>query len=130
MMNLSVSTPFSIVVSSSPDRIHVPSTRGDWCLLPRHADCVLTLKPGIMTYTSEGKTLAAALNGGLCIKAGSDVMIATNRAVASPKLEDLSYAVEEEFRAEETEERRAQTAMTKVEIGLIRRLLELEQAHD
>jgi alternate F1F0 ATPase F1 subunit epsilon len=129
-MNLTVATPFSIILSGSTDKINIPTTYGEWCLLPRHADCMLTLVAGVMTYEDGAQTCAVALNGGACIKTGSEVAIATNRAVTSHQLADLSHAVTEQFRREAEEERRTQTAMAKVEIGLIRRLLELEHAHD
>lgn len=125
-MNLFVSTPFAAVLSVKTHKVHIPTTEGDWCMLPRHADAVFTLEPGIMTYSQGVQTLAAAVNSGLCVKTGSNVMIATNRAVASPHLEDLARAVEEQFQLEADEERRAQTAMAHIEIGIIRHLLELE----
>ena len=125
-MNLTVSTPFMSVIEAKTDKIHIPTMRGDWCILPRHADAIFTLQPGIIIYSGGDQTLAAAINAGLCVKTGANVTIATNRAVASRHLEDLSHAVEEQFRLEEEEERRTQTAMTQIEIGIIRHLLELE----
>lgn len=128
-MKLSVMTPLAIIHSASVRRIHLPTVQGDWCLLPRHADTALLLKPGIMTYNGNAESQAMALSSGLCVKTGAEVVIATSKAIASDRLEDLSEAVEKQYSLEEDEERRAQTALAQIEIGLIRRLLDLEHIH-
>jgi len=127
-MILSISTPYASILATRADKIHAPTTRGDWCILPRHADVVLTLVPGLLTYHLGDETCAVAVNAGVLVKAGSDVTISANKAIASKHLVDLSHAVEVQFKKEEDEERRAQSALAQIEIGLIRHLLDLERA--
>jgi len=127
-MILSISTPYASILATRADKIHAPTTRGDWCILPRHADAVMPLIPGLLTYHLGDETFAIAVNAGVLIKAGPDVTISANKAIASRHLANLSHAVEAQFIKEEDEERRAQSALAQVEIGLIRHLLDLEHA--
>lgn len=128
-MRLLVSTPFARVLDVDIEKIHAPTQRGDWCLLPRHADLVMEIVPGILTHHANGEQAAIALNTGLLVKAGDEVLIASDQAVISDCLADLTHAVQEQFLRQSEDEKRAQTALAHIETGLIRNLIDLEQAN-
>ncbi|MGM0517245.1 MAG: F0F1 ATP synthase subunit epsilon [Pseudomonadota bacterium] len=128
-MTLEVLLPFRVfarheavtsVVAETPD--------GSFGILPRRLDCVAALTPGILTYEREGQEAWMAVDEGLMIKTGSTVVVSVRHAVAGEDLADLRELVEREYRTLDDHERRVRSVLNKLEVGLMRRLVEFR--HD
>ena len=99
---------------------------GHFTLLPRHADVVTVLVPGLLAWLDDEERFAA-VDGGLLIKRGADVTIATERAVVGSGLGELRRTVEQDFRATDERERVARGAMARLEVDFIQRFMALEE---
>ena len=99
---------------------------GSFGLLPRRLDCVAALVPGILLYEteSEGEVLVA-VDEGVLIKTGPDVLVSVRRAIGGKHLDQLRDAVEQEFLTVDEHEQSVRSAMARLEIGVLRRFASL-----
>jgi F-type H+-transporting ATPase subunit epsilon len=121
-MRLRVLLPFRIFVEISAVARVVAETRdGSVGFLPHRLDCVATLTPGILTYQTEtGDEQYIAVDQGVLIKTGPDVLVSVRRALSGTDLGRLRDAVEQEFLALNIEDKNLRTAMAKLEVGFLR----------
>lgn len=126
VMNLRVFLPDHILIEEEVVKINAEAVNGSFTLLPRHIDYVTALVPGLLSYeTQSGEERFLAVNGGILVKAGPEVNISTMEATASRDLGELSRLVAEKYQALEEHEREAHVALTRLEIAMFQRLLEL-----
>lgn len=125
-MNLKVLLPFQIFAEKTGvSRIVAETNEGSFGLLPRRLDCVAALVPGILIYEIEaGGEVYVAVDQGVLIKAGLDVLISVRNAIAGTDLGQLRQAVDREFLNLNEQEQAVRSVMAKMESGFIRRLAE------
>ncbi|MDP9044639.1 MAG: F0F1 ATP synthase subunit epsilon [Pseudomonadota bacterium] len=123
-MNLKVLLPFGVFADKTEVlRIVAETAAGCFGLLPHRLDCVAALVPGTLTYeTAEDGEVCLAVDEGVLVKAGADVLVAVRRAIAGSDLHRLRAAVEREFRTLDADERSARAVMARLESGLLSRL--------
>jgi len=125
-MNLKILLPFGIFAEKTGVRRIVAETReGSFGLLPHRLDCVAALVPGILIYedNAEGESYVA-IDEGVLIKTGLDVLISVRNAIGGTDLGQLREAVEREFLNLNEREQDVRSVMTKMESGFISRLVE------
>lgn len=117
-------------------KIVADGVTGSFCLLPRHIDWVAVLKPGILIVElcvdeagddEEPRELFAATDSGVLVKRDRAVQISVRRAVVSEDLESLRETVRARFHQRDELEVRARSAASKLEVGFVRRFMELEE---
>lgn len=117
-----------MLVDRAVAKIVAEAENGFFCLLPRHVDFVAALVPGILYYTTPAKeSCLVAVDEGTLVKCGGDVLVSVLNATLGTDLEALQTIVAESFRALDEEERRARTALARLEAGAMRRFLEMEK---
>ena len=124
LMNLKVLVPFQIFAEKSEVSRVVAETRaGSFGLLPRRLDCVAALMPGILVFETgaEGESYVA-VDEGVLIKTGLNVIVSVRRAIAGSDLGKLRDQVEREFLTEDDDEQDVRLAIAKLETGFLRRL--------
>src|SRR5271165_1592723 len=129
-MNLKVLLPSQIFAEkSSVLRIVAQTREGSVGLLPHRLDCVAALVPGILTYetTSDGE-IFLAVDEGVLVKTGPDVLVSVRRALGGADLGQLRKAVEREFLTLDEHEQSVRSVLAKMEGDLIRRMASLH--HD
>ena len=127
-MRLSILTPFEEILDVEVVKVVAPGAHGSFCFLPRHADGVWGLMIGILDFiNTDGLHAYVGLNAGILVKSGSNLRVATNDAVVSGNLEKLRRVVDQRFHKISDDERRAQSALARLEAGLVRRLVDLER---
>jgi F-type H+-transporting ATPase subunit epsilon len=110
-------------------RIIAVTTAGSFGLLPHRLDCAAVLTPGLLSYTTaEAGEAHIAVDTGVLIKTGAEVLVCVRHAIAGADLGGLKAAVEREFLNLTEQERAARATLAQLESGLIRRLLELRHA--
>ena len=127
-MRLKVLLPFRIFADlTGVSRIVVETRAGSMGLLPHRLDCVAALVPGILTYeTPANGEVFVAVDEGVLVKSGPDVLISVRRALTGARLGQLREAVEREFLTLDEHERALRSALAKMESDLIRRMASLE----
>lgn len=127
-MKLTILLPFQ-VFSETPDvlRIVVETIVGSYGLLPQRLDCVAALAPGILTYqTAANGEIFVAVDEGVLIKTGPDVMVSVRRALGGTELEALRDAVDTQYLTLNDAERDVQSVMAKLETGFLHRFTRLQ----
>jgi F-type H+-transporting ATPase subunit epsilon len=126
-MNLKVLLPFQIFAEQTGITRLVAETRhGSFGILPHRLDCAAVLAPGILTYetTSDGEVFVA-VDEGVLVKTGPDVLISVRRALAGTDLGRLRETVEREFLTLDEHEQSMRSVLAKMESDLIRRMASL-----
>jgi F-type H+-transporting ATPase subunit epsilon len=126
-MNLRILLPFQIFADiTGVLRIVAQMREGSFGLLPHRRDCVAILAPGILIYqTSAGTEMYAALDEGVLVKTGADVLVSVRRAIGGTDLGQLRQAVEHQFLAGNAQEDSSRAVMAKLEAGFLHRLAAL-----
>ena len=127
-MNLKILLPSEIFANKTEVlRIVAETGAGSFGFLPNRLDCVAALAPGILTYqTQQDGTVYVAVDEGVLVKAGADVLISVRHAIGGTDLSQLHAAVKREFLTLDDQEKKVRTAVAKMESGLIGRLAELQ----
>jgi len=126
-MNLKVLLPYEVFDDrANVSRIVAETREGSFGLLPNRLDCVAALVPGILVFEADGVgEICIAVDEGVLVKAGADVLVSVRNAVGGADLETLRETVDRQFLALGEQERIARSVMAKLETGFIRRLTEL-----
>lgn len=126
-MKFKVLLPSEVFLEQEVSKIVAEAVNGSFCLMPRHVDFVAYLVPGLMSIEDEqGAETFLALDEGVLVKRGLDVLVSTRNAVHVPDLGALKQIVEEQFKAMDDKEKAARTAAARLEADLVRRFMELK----
>ncbi|MFO7708696.1 MAG: F0F1 ATP synthase subunit epsilon [Desulfobacterales bacterium] len=125
-MNLKVLLPFQVLAEKTGvTRIVAETREGSFGLLPRRLDCVAALAPGILIYENDAEgEVYVAVDEGVLIKTGPDVLVSVRNAIAGRDLRRLREEVEREFLNLDEREQSVRLALAKIESGFMRRLAE------
>ena len=123
-MNLKILLPFKIFAAKTGVLRIVAETReGSFGLLPHRLDCVAALAPGILMCETEAEgEVYIAVDEGVLVKTGSDVLVSVRNAIGGMDLGKLREAVEQEFLNLDEQEKSVRSVLAKLEGGFIRRL--------
>jgi len=123
-MTLKVLLPFQVFAEKTTvSRIVAETHEGSFGLLPHRLDCVAALAPGILTYETETDgEVFVAVDEGMLVKTGRDVLVSVRRALVGKDLSQLREAVIQEFLTLDEDEQSVRTVMAKLETGFLRRL--------
>ena len=101
--------------------------QGSFGFLPHRLDCAAALAPGILTYETEaGEEVFLAVDQGVLVKAGADVLVSVRDAIGGTDLETLHQAVDREFLSLDDQEKDVRSVLAKMEGGFIRRFMEFQ----
>ena len=128
LMHLKVLLPFQIFAEKTDvARIVAETHEGSFGLLPHRLYCVAALVPGILIYQTEsGGEVLVAVDEGVLVKAGMDVLVSVRRAIGGTDLGQLHAAVEREFLTLDDNEQNVRQVSAKLETGFLRRLASLQ----
>ncbi len=120
-MNLKILLPHKVFLENKKvTRIGMQTYKGSFGIWPQRLDCVAALAPGIFTYeTAPGKVNYLALQEGVLIKAGRDVMVSVRNAMGSADLGKLRESVQKDFKEISEREKKVKAAMAKLESSFI-----------
>jgi F-type H+-transporting ATPase subunit epsilon len=125
-MKLKILLPGGVLLHEEVKKIIAEAMNGSFCLLPHHIDIVAALVPGILSFvTTGGHEVFLAVDEGVLVKAGTEVLVSSTRAVPGAELGKLKETVERVFRNVDDQEKIARSTMAKLEADLVRGFLEL-----
>jgi F-type H+-transporting ATPase subunit epsilon len=123
-INLKVLLPSQLFVEQA-GILHmvVETCDGAFGFLPHRLDCVAALIPGILSYETEaGGEVFIAVDEGVLVKTGFDVIVSVRRAVIGKELGSLHDLIRQEFLTLDEQEQSLRSTMAKLETGFLRRL--------
>ena len=130
LINLKVLLPFQIFAEKTGvSRIVAETHEGSFGLLPHRLDCVAALAPGILIFETkiEGEAYVA-VDEGVLVKTGSDVLVSVRNAIAGTNLGQLREAVQREFLHLDEQEKNVRSVLAKMEGDLMRRMATFHNA--
>jgi F-type H+-transporting ATPase subunit epsilon len=128
-MNLKILLPFQVFAQKQDILSIVAQTpRGSFGLLPQRQDCVAALSPGILTFTTAAGETHVAVDEGVLVKTGSDVLVSVRHAIGGPDLGQLHAAVENEFLKLDEQQKSVRAVLAKLESGFIARFVKYNHA--
>ncbi|MGF1540460.1 MAG: F0F1 ATP synthase subunit epsilon [Pleurocapsa sp.] len=127
-MQLKVLVPTKVFLEETVEQVNAEAKDGAFGLLPNHIDFVTALAPGILSYRNQqGEEVFIAVDEGILVKCGQEVLVSTGQAVKDADLETLHQTVEQEFRQLNEQQKLTRTAVARLEVGLARGILEMGQ---
>ena len=123
-MTLKILLPFDVYAEKTDViRIVAETPQGSYGLFPNRLDCVAALAPGIFTYETQADgEVFIAVDEGVMVKTGSDVLVSVRRALEGADLAQLRAEVEKEFLVLDEREKNVRLVSARMEDDLIRRL--------
>jgi F-type H+-transporting ATPase subunit epsilon len=120
LMNLKILLPFKVFADiKNVSSIVMETSEGSYGLLPQRLDCVAALVPGIFTYETEGTSHYVAVDNGVMVKAGAQVLVSVRNAVGGADLGKLGDLVKKDFKSEDENQKKVTTVIAKLERGFI-----------
>lgn len=127
-MKLKVLLPTQVFLEEKVTKVIAEAENGSFCLLPRHIDFATSLIPGILSFQGEdGTEEFLAVDGGVLVKCGPEVSVSTRNAVRSSDLSELRQTVKEEFQVLDEREKKAHTALARLEASFVQHYIEIEE---
>ena len=120
LMNLKILLPFKVFADiKNVSSIVMETSEGSYGLLPQRLDCVAALVPGIFTYETDGTSHYVAVDNGVMVKAGAQVLVSVRNAFGGADLGKLGDLVKKDFKSEDENQKQVTTVIAKLERGFI-----------
>lgn len=126
-MKLKVLLPTRIFAEEEVHRISGEALNGSFTILPRHVDFVTVLQPGLLYYESEAGETFLAVDKGVLMKAGEEMLVSVRGAVRVENLNDVRRVVEKRYQEMNEREKKSRSVLARFESEFVRRFLELEK---
>ncbi|KST69874.1 F0F1 ATP synthase subunit epsilon [Mastigocoleus testarum] len=125
-MKLKVLLPTEILIEEVVSKITAEAENDSFCLLANHVDFVAGLVPGLLFFELEdGKEVFLAIDEGILVKCGSQVLVSVRNAIKGNDLETLKNTIAQEFRSLDEREKMTRSALAKLEASFVRGFLEV-----
>jgi len=123
MMNLKIVLPTKVFLEESARKVSAEAENGAFVLLPQHIDYATSLVPGILSFDDTNcQEHLVAVDEGLLVKVGQEVLVSVKRALGGTDLEALERLVDEEFRRLDEIEQKTRAAIARLEVNFRRHL--------
>jgi len=127
-MRLKILLPSDVLLDQPVQKIVAEAHDGWFGILPRHVDFVTALVPSVLIYVdAKGEEGFLGVDEGILVKCAADVQISTRNAVRGNDLHSLRRAVRAQFVELDDRERSARSALARLEAGVARRFVELQE---
>lgn len=124
-MKLKVLLPTEVLLDQAIAKVTAEAENGAFCLLPQHIDFVTALVPGILSFEAAetGEEVFLAVDEGILLKCGAEVLVSTRAAVCGTDLDTLQQTVETEYRILDEEQKKARSALARLEAAFVRQFV-------
>ncbi|MGA7953843.1 MAG: F0F1 ATP synthase subunit epsilon [Gloeobacterales cyanobacterium] len=125
-MKLKIILPTKILLEIEVTKVTAEAENGCFCLLPHHIDYVTALVPGLLAFVAmNGQEHFLAVDSGILVKCGMEVLVSTSQAVLGGDLGMLKQTIEQEFQVLDERETKMRSVLAKLEANLVRQFVEL-----
>lgn len=126
-MRLKLVLPARVLIDREVERVSAESIYGTFTVLPRHIDFATILTPGLLCFQPRNEPEEyLAVDEGIFVKIADRLLVSASRAVHGRDLSKLKQLVQTEFRNLNEQERKARTALARLESDFIRSYIEYQ----
>lgn len=127
LMRVRVQTPTRLVIEIVGIRsITCETGMGRRTIEPRRLDGVVALVPGILTLrSSTGDRSETAIDEGILVKSGSEVVVSVRHALTAPTNQPLPAALRQELQEIRDREAELRTAIEELETRFMKQFAEI-----
>lgn len=125
-MTLRVLLPETVVLERKVQKVVAEGEHGSFGMLPRHVDFVASLVPGILSFEEGGEETFMAVDEGVLVKCGDEVLVSVRDAVLGPELGTLEATVRDRFQRVDDREQAMRSALAKLESEIVRKFIDME----
>jgi F-type H+-transporting ATPase subunit epsilon len=120
-MYLKILLPFKVFIeANNVSDIIIETSEGSFGLLPQRLDCVAALVPGIFTYkTAPDDVHYIAVDAGVLIKAGTQVLVSVRNAIGGADLGKLGEMIKNDLSKKDESEKEVRIVTAKLESGFM-----------
>lgn len=128
-MDVNILLPYQVFATlGDVTNLVIETPSGSHGILPQRLDCISPLVPGILTYQQGAQqSQFIAIDQGIMVKTGAQVMISVRRAIQGSSLQKLQQAVKQEFLALDQEQQALRTVLAKLESGFLKQFSALSK---
>lgn len=127
MIHLKIMTPEQIIADRKVDKIIADGQNGFFCLKPRHVDFTSALRAGIFYYYIGEEEFFTAIDSGILVKCGKEVLVSALNAISGKDLKELEELVKQKFIEVEETEQASVMALRNLEAELVQHFVDLEK---
>ncbi|NGP76573.1 F0F1 ATP synthase subunit epsilon [Balneolaceae bacterium YR4-1] len=127
MIHLKIMTPEQIIADRQVDKIIADGQNGFFCLKPRHVDFTSALRAGIFYYYIGEEEFFTAIDSGILVKCGKEVLVSALNAISGKDLKELEELVKQKFVEVEETEQASVMALRNLEAELVQHFVDLEK---
>lgn len=124
MMQLKVFIPSKILIDVSVDKVIAEDSKGSFCILPKHIDCVRILVPCILVYELSGSEKYIGIDRGVLVKCKTDIRVAIKNAIYDVELGQMKEKLETNLKQIDEDEKKVRTILTEIEVDFIKKYVE------
>lgn len=127
-MHLKILLPFKVFADvEQVQRLVLETNAGSYGLLPQRLDCTAALVPGILQYETNEGIKYVAIDKGILVKTGNEVLVSVRNAIGNAPLGQLKTLVETQLKQVEEKETGTRSVMAKLESSFIRSIRKLRR---
>lgn len=127
-MHLKILLPFKVFADvEQVQRLILETNAGSYGLLPQRLDCTAALVPGILQYETNEGIKYVAIDEGILVKTGNEVLVSVRNAIGNAPLGQLKTLVETQLKQVEEKETGTRSVMAKLESSFIRSIRKLRR---
>lgn len=127
ILELKVMEPEKILVKKAVTKVIAEGLNGSFCIKPNHIDFVSALKPGILEYYTDENEEFIALDEGILVKCGQDILVSVLNGIPGTDLSILEQTVREQFHKTEAMNKATDIALKGMEADLLMHFVELDK---
>jgi len=128
-MDLKILLPERVLLEKQVDKVIAEDENGSFGILPRRLDFVTSLVPGIMIIQQDEVEEYIAVDQGVMIKCGFELLVSVRNAVRSEDLGLLEKTVRERFQVLDEKEQTTRIALNKLEADIVRNFVKMQELH-
>lgn len=128
-MKFKIILPDELLLEEDVSSITVETVHGYITMKPAHIDYLAAVVPGVLSYFDhDQKEKYLAVDQGILVKKGKLVSISLKNAIKGKDLNSLKETVEKEFKKLLESEKKARTALEKLEAKFIKGFWEISKS--
>ena len=129
-LHLKIMMPEQIIADRQVDKVIAEGLNGFFCLKPRHVDFTSALRAGIFYYYDGEEEFFTAIDSGILVKCGSEVLVSALNAITGNNISELETTVKRRFSKAEETEQASVLALRNLEAELVQHFVDLEKGRE